>query len=86
MKKICNDFNAAEWFDQENGVYVKIRDGQTVGRLRIEDLTNPDVLWDTKCGNAGVKKGTITAFLGGKAVRLKPSNAIYELWKYKEGA
>ena len=86
MKHICDDFNASKWFDEGNGSYVKMRDEQVIGRIRSVDVPNPDELWDLKCSQAGVRPKTVVAFLGGKAVRLKPSEAIYELFKYKEGA
>lgn len=82
MKVICQDSGGTQW-EFENGRYFrKDGSGTILGRISGANLPDPFKMWAARCENHGVPMGTEELNEQGKSVRLKPSEAVFNLWSH----
>jgi len=90
MIQVCDDteFNGEKttWFF-ENGRYIKKNKNDTVvAAIAGEYLPDPDELWKNRCKSIGAEYPSVSTLhpKTGKAIRLKPSEATFELFDHWE--
>lgn len=86
MIPVCQDFekngDKSLWFYNE-GQYVRHdKRGKIVGIINGKELPDPDYLWKARCEQMQVDLGTEIFSHMGKNLRLKPTDAIFSLFKH----